>query len=220
MEKTTVIIVDDHPLVREGLSRILQKEQWIEVVDEAENSEQAVMKVAQKNPDVVTVDISLEENMSGIQLIQSLSKRFPSIKIVVISMHESAVFAERSVKAGAHAYVTKKEAGRDIANVIREVLAGKLYIENRLSDRLMHNLLRGGEGETEPDKILSNRELEYYSLLGNGFTASEIARRMSVSINAVESYRRRIKDKLAIDNAALLSRSAVKWVINRGINID
>lgn len=213
MKELTFIIVDDHSLVRIGLKKILEADERIHVVAEAENSEIAIWKIAKHGPDFVTIDISLEEKLTGLTLIKTIASRFPSVKIITLSMHESAVFAERAIRSGAHAYLTKKNADRLIHDVIEKVLEGEIYIEREVSSQMMKSLHLSSAKKSDISALLSDRELEYFTLLGSGYTLSEITEKMHVSSYSVESYRRRIKKKLNIKTAAALHTKSSQWVL-------
>jgi len=212
----SLMIVDDHPLVREGLKQVIERDSRFQVVDEADNAEDTIRKIASREPDLVTVDIGLSGDTSGLELVKAIKERFPGVKTVVISMHEECIYAERSIRAGAMGYLMKKEAIKEVVTALDKIHRGGLYLNERISAAIIEKMIKGGqEYGTSPDVVLSLRELEVYELIGNGFGTGDIARKMNISTNTVESYRRKLKEKLDLKNAGELNKSAVQWVLNR-----
>lgn len=210
-----ILIVDDHPIVREGLSSLLSRQPDFEVCGEADDAPSALRLVDETHPDVVTVDISLERG-SGLDLIQRIAKNNPLIRIVACSLHDETLYAERALHAGALGYVNKHEATRTIVKAIRQALNGKVYLSDRMSERLAQRLIGGrGQVETLPVESLSDRELEVFQMIGNGLTTPEIAKQLHLGVKTVETHRRRIKEKLKLTNAAQLARDAAQWVLER-----
>lgn len=211
-----VLIVDDHPIVREGLSSLLAKQPDFEVCGEAEDIPSALRLVEEMNPHVVTVDISLT-NGSGLELIRRISESHPLIRLVVCTLHHETLYAERALKAGAVGYVNKHEATRTIVQAIRQVLSGKIYLSDSMSERLARRLMTG-EGKLEKSAVesLSDRELEVFQMIGRGLTTVEIASQLHLGVKTIETHRRHIKDKLNLTNTAQLARDAAQWVLERG----
>ncbi|HTI50212.1 MAG TPA: response regulator transcription factor [Planctomycetaceae bacterium] len=215
-QTTRILIVDDHPIVREGLSSLLSKQPDFEVCGEADDVPGALSLVDKTRPHVVTIDISLEIG-SGLDLIRRITKANPSIRLVACSLHDETLYAERALHAGALGYVNKHEATRTIVKAIRQVLDGKVYLSDRMSERLAHRLI-GGRGQVEQSAVeaLSDRELEVFQMIGKGLTTPEIARKLHLGVKTVETHRRRIKEKLNLTNTAQLARDAAQWVLERG----
>lgn len=212
----SLMIVDDHPLVREGLKQVIERDKRFQVVDEADNAEDTIRKIAACEPDMITVDIGLNGDTNGLELVKAIKERFPGIKTIVISMHEEYVYAERSIRAGAMGYLMKKEAIKEVVSALEKIHQGGLYLNERVSAAIIEKMIKGGtEYGKSPDSILSLRELEVYEFIGNGFGTGDIARKMSISTNTVESYRRKLKEKLDLKNAGELNKSAVQWVLSR-----
>lgn len=214
---TRVLIVDDHPIVREGLSSLLSKQPDFEVCGEAEDVPSALSLVGEARPHVVTIDISLKSG-SGLDLIRRITEAAPSIRIVACSLYDETLYAERALQAGALGYVNKHEATRTIVKAIRQVLDGKIYLSDRMSERLAQRLM-GGRGKKVDRPVvetLSDRELEIFQLIGNGLTTPEIARKLHLGVKTVETHRRRIKEKLNLENTAQLARDAAQWVLENG----
>lgn len=211
-----VMIIDDHPLVRQGIAKVLEKEPDMEVVAESGNANEAINLIARNEPAFIIADISLEGEVNGIDLVKAVRERFPSIKVLVLSMFDEAIYAERAIRAGARGYMTKKEAPTNVAGAIRAIMKGELYLTGGISGRIIDKLLHSsGDSTQTPVDILTDREFEIFQLLGNGFGTGEIARRLNLSVNTVESHRKKIKDKLGIKKGPELVKSAVQWVLSQ-----
>lgn len=213
---TRILIVDDHPIVREGLSSLLAKQPDFEVCGEADDVPTALRLIDEAKPDVVTIDISLT-NGSGLDLIRRVAETNSSIQMLVCSLHDETLYAERALHAGAMGYVNKHEATRTIVTAIRQVLDGKVYLSDRMSDRLTLRLI-GGRPQLDRQMVdaLSNRELEVFQMIGNGLTTAEIAQKMHLGVKTIETHRRRIKEKLNLTTTAQLAREAAQWAIECG----
>lgn len=210
-----ILIVDDHPIVREGLASLLSRQPDFEVSGEAEDIPDALKLIDKIKPHVVTIDLSLESG-SGLDLIRRITKRDPSIRLVVCSLHDETLYAERALQAGALGYVNKHEATRTIVKAIRQVLDGKVYLSERMSERMAHRLVGARSKEQLPAvDTLSGRELEIFQMIGNGLTTSEIARTLHLGVKTIETHRRRIKEKLSLATTAQLARDAAQWVLTQ-----
>ena len=209
-----VLIVDDHPVVREGLAAKLAGQPDLEVCGEAEDVAGALALSESARPDVYVVDVSLKGG-DGIDLIKRLKARDGSARVVVWSMHQESLYAERALRAGALAYVHKGQATREILQAIRSALAGRVYLGEDASARLLGRLVGAGgrSAEGPPVESLSDRELEAFRLIGQGLTTEQVAEAMHVSPKTVETYRARIKDKLGVGNVNELIRLAVQWAL-------
>jgi DNA-binding NarL/FixJ family response regulator len=210
-----VLIVDDHPAVREGLAIRLTRQPGLEVCGEADDEGQALKLVATTDPDIVIVDISLKSG-SGIDLIKRIRQRDESIRMLVWSMHPDSLYAERAMRAGAMGYINKEQATDSIVEAIRRVLAGKIYLSESISDRMLHRAVGGDAGalERSPVESLSDRELEALQLVGRGLDRRQMARQMHVSPKTVETYLARIKDKLGLESGRQLVQFAIQWVLD------
>lgn len=210
--KKKVIIVDDHPLMRKGLALTLSVEGGLEICGQVESAEEALEILPTISPDVAVVDISLP-GMSGLELIKHLQVFNPDLKIIVVSRHDEALFAERAIRAGARGYVMKLEAGEVIVDAVNKVLMGGIYVSPEINERLLMGILSGkSNGHNSPLELLSDRELEVFELTGHGIATRDIAERLHLSVKTVESYRARIKNKLDLQNATELLQHAVQWV--------
>jgi DNA-binding NarL/FixJ family response regulator len=210
--KKKVLVVDDHPIVREGLADLINKEKDVVVCGWAENIPQALKSIKVLKPDIVTVDISLE-NVSGLELIKDIKVRFPDLPILALSMHEESYYAERALRAGAKGYLTKREATKKVIEAIRRVLDGQLYLSEKMKEELLHSLLTGNtrNAESSPIDRLTDRELQVFSLLGQGRGTRQIAEQLYVSVKTVDTYRSRIKEKLNLTSSSQLLQLAFQW---------
>lgn len=207
-----VLIVDDHPLVRERLAQLINAHADLKVCGEADDREPALAMIATTEPHLVLLDLSLKSS-HGLEFIKDISAQRPGVLILVVSMHDESLFAERSFRAGAHGYITKQEATRNIIVAIRRVLAGELYISESMSHKVLQRILPGQSAATIPAiETLSDRELEVLRLLGRGQTTGEIAASLHVEPSTIETYRGRIKRKLHIPDGSELLKYAINWV--------
>jgi DNA-binding NarL/FixJ family response regulator len=211
-----ILIVDDHPIVRRGLAQLIGDEPDLEVCGEAGDVPEALRLVNETQPDLVLIDISLRDG-NGIELIKQLKSRDEGLRMLVSSMHDESLFAERCLRAGAKGYISKEEAAEKVVGAIRTVLQGKIYLSAYLADNLLHRMI-GGEDSLEHSPIdsLSDRELEVFGLIGQGLTTRKIAEKLHLSPKTVETYRENIKSKLNLKNAAELNRHAVQWALENG----
>ena len=214
--KYKVLIVDDHPLMRKGLALTLITEGDMDVISQCDSAEDAMDQLEKLEPDVAIVDISLP-GMSGLELIKHLQVFKPQLKIVVVSRHDEALYAERAIRAGARGYVMKLEAGEVIVDAIQRVMNGGIYVSQEINERLLMGMLNGKNlHSSSPLELLSDRELEVFELTGHGMATRDIAERLHLSVKTVESYRARIKNKLDLNNATELMQHAVQWVESSG----
>ena len=213
---TRVLIVDDHPIVREGLASLLSKQLDFEVCGEVDDVASALRLISEAKPHVVTVDISLK-NSSGLDLIRRIAAHDESIRIVACSLFDEKLYAERALHAGAMGYVNKHEATRTIVKAIRQVLEGKTYLSEPMKDLLAQRMIGKRDQRSRPVmEMLSDRELQVFEMIGEGLTTREIARHLHVAVKTVETHRRRIKTKLGLKTAAQLSRDAAHWAVSKG----
>jgi len=211
------VIVDDHPLFRKGLEQLINAEGDLAVCGDAGNAAQAMSVIRQLEPDLVIVDVSLP-GANGIELIKNIRAEFRHLPILVLSMHDESLYALRSLRAGAQGYVMKQEALNDVVKAIREILAGRPYLSQAMSAKLIVNYAGkpNGNASKATDK-LSDRELEILELIGKGHEVRDIASELHLSPKTVETHRAHIKEKLKLANARQVARFAVQWVDERGI---
>ena len=209
--KHCVFIVDDHPLVREGLTNLINRQSDLIVCGEAKDSAGAIDGIAKERPDVAIIDISLT-NESGLELIKHLVRQFPQVALIVLSMHDEALYAERALRAGARGYVMKHEMSKNVLASIRRVIGGEVYVSERIVNRMALRLVSSGQKlARSPVERLSDRELEIFQLLGQGRTPSEIAGDLNLSLKTVQAYCARAKDKFGVTSLTELLRAAIRW---------
>jgi DNA-binding NarL/FixJ family response regulator len=210
--KTRIYIVDDHALIRRGLTTLINGEPDMEVCGQAEDASTALQEIIKLQPDLLTVDISLRGN-SGLELIKNIKAFNPKIQILVLSMHHESVYALRVLKAGARAYVMKQDVISKVVEAIRRIRNGQLYVSDDIATQMLNRLVGGETGEeSSPVAMLSDRELEIVNLIGNGLLTREIAAKLHVSVKTVETHRAHIKEKLNLRNATQLVQFCVRWV--------
>ena len=207
-----ILIVEDHPVFREGLAQLIGQEQDLAVCGQAENVAQAIKAVATLKPDLVLVDISLP-GKSGLELIKDLQALHPDTSVLVISMHEETLYAERILRAGGRGYIMKQETPESMLRAIRQVLGGQMYISAKMSPRILATLSgRRSKNHDSPIGRLSDREFEVLDLLGQGKDSHAIARQLHLSFKTVDAHRARIKEKLSLKSATELICYAARWV--------
>ncbi len=206
-----IFLVDDHPLVREWLTTLIEQQPDLAVCGEAETAPQAMQSIEALRPEVAIVDISLKDS-SGIELIKNLKQVCPEVAVLVLTMHEESHYADRALRAGARGYIMKRETTRKVVDAIRQVLEGKLYVSESLAAAMAVRFVEGKTLATDtPIEQLSDRELEVFELLGQGRGTRQIAESLRVSVKTVQAYCARIKEKLNLGNASELLREAVRW---------
>ncbi len=206
-----VIVVDDHPLMRKGVSQLIEQEKDLTVVGEAEDAAKAITVIEKNAPDIVLVDITLNGS-SGIELIKNIKARFPKLKMLVLSMHDESVYAHRALRAGASGYIMKQEGTECVLVALRKVLRGEVYLSERLGNRMLQTAIGGKKVTTSPVEELSDRELEVFSLIGQGHGTRPIAEKLHLSVKTIESHRAHIKEKLHLASASELVHQAIQWV--------
>jgi len=214
-QKHKIFIVDDHPIVRKGLSQLINQEADLVVCGEAASAQSALETLKKLKPDLAIVDISLK-GVDGIELIKQMKVRYSNLPVLVVSMHDESLFAERALRVGARGYIMKQEAIEMMMEAIRKVLRGELYISERVSATIVKKFIDGkSESTSSPEELLSDRELEVFQLIGQGIGTREIAEQLHVSVKTVEAYRANIKEKLSLKNGTELLKHAMHWVESR-----
>jgi DNA-binding NarL/FixJ family response regulator len=212
-KRVKILIVDDHPLIREGLIAQISAQSDLEVCGEAEGAEDAITEFGRRNPDLVLVDISLK-NGHGLELIKQIKLHSPETKILVISAYDESFYAERSLRAGALGYISKQECRENVILAIRTVLDGRRYLSAQMTDQLIGMAVGGREQSlTSSVEKLTDRELEVYQLIGQAQTTSSIAKQLHLSPHTIDSHREKIKAKLGLKNGAELTRHALQWIL-------
>ena len=210
--KTRILIVDDHPLVRQGLAELINNEQDLTICGQAEDAHEALRIIKKLMPHMAIVDISLKET-SGMELIKDIKARYPSLLVLALSMHDESLYAERALRAGAQGYIMKAEATENVIKAIRKVLNDQIYVSDRMAAKMVRKLV-----SSEPDvgasaiERLSDRELEVFHLIGQGYGTRQISERLHLSIKTIETYRAHIKEKLNLADATELLQYAIQWV--------
>ncbi len=206
-----ILVVDDHPIVRDGLKTIINSQQDMNVCGEADSGFDAMKTIAELDPDIIIVDISLKFS-DGIELTKSIKSRYPKLSVIVFSIHDESVYAERALLAGAKGYLMKDAGSDKVINAIRTVISGDIYVSPTISKRFMHQIAGEKVGDyNTPIENLSDRELEIFKLIGQGYKSSHIAAQLHLSPKTIETYRSRIKLKLNLTNAAELLQYSIKW---------
>lgn len=210
-----VLIVDDHPLVRSGFVQLISDEPDLEVCGEADNENAAMQLVERERPDLVIIDLFLSGG-SGLNLIERIKAHCGSAYMLVVSMHDESLFADRVLAAGALGYLNKQEAPSNIIKAIRRVLQGKVYLSDEMTGRVLDGLAGGAAQSTQsPLQRLSNRELEVFELIGRGMTTGKIGDHLKLSTKTIETHRENIKRKLALASGQELTRRAMHWLMER-----
>lgn len=215
VKKHKILVVDDHPVVRRGLRELIADESDLEVCGEADDVAQAVRQVQATRPDVVVVDLTLKSG-HGLDLIQKIKALDHRIKVLVSSMHDESLFAERAIRAGAMGYISKQESPKNIIEAMRQVIRGEIYLSPRMANRLLHRIAAGEPLDKPPIESLSDRELEVFEMIGRGLSTKRIAGKLGLSHKTVESHREKIKAKLNLTNSSELTCHATQWVLQNG----
>jgi DNA-binding NarL/FixJ family response regulator len=210
-KRARILLVDDHPLVRERLTEIINREADLIVCGEAEDRHEALAAIPAKQPDLAIIDLSLKSS-DGLELIKDIRPRWPELRVLVVSMHDESLYAERVIRAGALGFITKQEATRKILVAIRRVLAGTIYLNENIACHIISRLTSHAPtvGATPPE-LLSDRELKVFGMTGRGLNISEIADRLHIAVKTVETYRARIKEKLKLKDSSELLQLAISW---------
>lgn len=208
--RTRILVVDDHPIVRLGIRQMLAAEPDLDVCAEAESADAAKQLIVDAHPDLAIIDLSLAEG-TGLDLIRSLRESMPTMPVLVLSMHDEALFAERVLRAGARGYIMKREAITGLVRAIRQVLSGRIYVSEGMAQAVLERLGHDGAALDNPLANLTDRELEVFDLIGRGQSTGAIAEQMGVSIKTIETYRSNIKTKLNLKDATDLIRFAATW---------
>ena len=212
--KKTVLVVDDHPLMRQGLALLINQQQDMQVCGEAEEAQAAMHAIAQLRPDIMILDISLS-GPDGLELLKNIRATNPDLPVLILSMHDEAIYAERALRARANGYIMKQEATEKVLVAVRRILNGEVYLSESMSNKMLQQYI-GGAPSMIPSRIasLSDRELEVFRLIGEGRATREIAEELHLSVKTVETYQAHIKEKLALRSGRELIQHAIQWKIN------
>lgn len=211
--KKRVFVVDDHPIVRQGLALLINRESDLAVVGEAEDAQNAMQAVMSAKPDILIVDISLN-GPDGLDLLKNVRTKYPELPVLILSMHDESIYAERALRAGAQGYIMKQEATEKVLVAIRRILSHEIYISERIANRMLQRYI-GSRGTGRPYSVadLTDRELEVFRLIGEGHSTRQIAEELHISVKTVESYQAHIKEKLSLRSARELVQHAIQWSI-------
>lgn len=207
--KKTVFIVDDHPLLRQGLAMLINREPDLAVCGEAEEAHTAMKALAARRPDILIADISLN-GPDGLDLLKNLRAYYPDLPVLILSMHDESIYAERALRAHANGYIMKQEATEKVLVAIRRILAGDIYLSDRAARKLLHQYINGSSTARSELSMLSDRELEVFRLIGEGHSTRQIAEELHLSVKTVETYQAHIKEKLSLHSGRELVQRAIQ----------
>ncbi len=208
---TRIMIVDDHPALCEGLGHRIDAQPDLEVCGQAADVDEALAKIGDLHPEVIIVDIALK-NSDGLELIKSVDKRYKHVRTLVHSMYEEAVYADRCLHAGAMGYLNKEADPNEVIKAIREIRDGRVYVSAAMTRQIVSRTVKGGEPQADPIDTLTDRQLEIFRLLGEGYNSHQLAERLCISVHTVDTHRDNIKRKLNVDSGSEVNRRAVLWV--------
>jgi len=211
-----VVLVEDHKMFREWLGHMISMEDAFEVCGEADNIRDALTMIKEKQPDIAIVDITLRGGSSGLELIKDLKAHGITIPVLVLSMHDEELYAERVLRAGAKGYITKHEASSTLVKAIRQVLSGQVYLGEKMTAAILGKMTGHKSSSASGLESLADRELEVFQLIGKGYNAREIANQLHLGETTIDTYRARIKEKLRLRNAAELYSRAAQWLRDHG----
>lgn len=212
-KKYRVLLVDDHPIVRQGLGLLIDREADLSVCGEADGAHSAFHAIETLRPDIVLLDISLN-GPDGLEVLKEIRMKSGSLPLLILSMHDESIYAERAMRAGANGYIMKQEATEKVLIAIRRILQGDVYLSDRLTTTMLQQYVRGGaHTKSSPLLNLTDRELEVFRLIGEGHGTRQIADELHLSVKTIESYQAHIKEKLALRNARELVQHAIEWTV-------
>lgn len=209
--RTKVLIVDDHPMMREGLASLLSHERDLQVCGQASTAGEALDLVRTEKPQLVLADITLPDK-SGLELLKDILALEPATSVLAISMHDESLYADRVLRAGGRGYIMKQEGGKKLLAAIRQVLEGKIYVSEKMSARILEIFSGARSDSSSPVQQLTDREFEVFQLIGQGLDVKEIASRLHLSVKTAEVHRTNIKQKLQLKSVGELIRHAVRWI--------
>jgi len=208
-----VFVADDHPIIRQGMVLLISQDPGLMVCGQAEKPSEVLRTIPKAQPDIAILDLSFGEGIEGLQLVRQLRENYPKLFILVLSMHDESVFAERLLRAGANGYIMKQEAADKILTAVHQVLKGEGYMSDKMKEKLLRRVTGGKTYISgSPLDSLSNREIEVFGLIGQGFGTRKIAETLHLSIKTIETHREHIKEKLEIGNSSELVHQAVQWL--------
>jgi len=216
IRKRTVFIVDDHPLLRQGLALLINRENDLAVCGEAQEAQTAMHAISQYQPDILIVDISLN-GPDGLDLLKNIRNSYPGLPVLILSMHDEATYAERALRARANGYIMKQEATEKVLVAVRRILNGEVYLSDRIANKLLRQYIGGASTALQSRlNALSDRELEVFRSIGEGRSTRQIADELHLSVKTVETYQAHLKEKLALRSGRELIQHAIQWKLNEG----
>jgi DNA-binding NarL/FixJ family response regulator len=219
-KQSRVIVVDDHPIVRQGLTQMINRDGDLIVCGEAEEARSALQAIATLSPDIVVIDISLN-GPSGLEILKTIRQTDPALRVLILSMHDEMVYAERALRAGANGYIMKQEATEMVLVALRRILGGEVYVSNRVANRMLRQLVGGAPSSRKsPVDDLTDRELEVFRLIGEGHGTRQISDELHLSVKTVETYQSHIKEKMGLRNARELVQYAIQWAISESGSVE
>ena len=214
--KTRVLLVDDHPLTRHGMKALISQQPNLEIVGEADSAPRALELVEKLKPNLAVVDITLRST-NGIELTKGMRAQSPDLQVLIVSMHDENLYAERALRAGAMGYLMKHEASEKIIAAIQRIQQGEIYLSDRIKEKMLHRFVNHKTDElVSPIDTLSDREMEVFQLIGNGYGTRLIAQQLNLSIKTIDSYREHLKLKLNLESGSELVRYAIQWMKSQG----
>jgi len=210
-----IFIVDDHRIVLDGLESLLNREEDMVVCGMAEDAGDAIASFEKLRPDIAIIDIGLRKSINGIELTRAIHNRYSDIKCLVLSQSDEEIYSERAIRAGAMGYVMKSEATKTLVGAIRQVMKGGIYLSENMKSKILLDVLHNRPGKTDPLEMLSDRELEIFMLMGEGYKSSDIARKLQVSVKTVDTHRFHIKEKFNFKSVSDVVKYAIEWSKSR-----
>ena len=212
-KKSRVLLVDDHPIVRQGLALLIDREHDLSVCGEAEDAHSTFHAIATLRPDMVILDISLN-GPDGLDVLKEIRAKTTSLPVLILSMHDESIYAERAMRAGANGFIMKQEAAEKVLVAIRRILQGQVYLSDRLTNTILRHYVHGASpARSSPLLNLTDRELEVFRLIGKGHGTRQIADELYLSVKTIESYQAHIKEKLVLRNSRELVQHAIEWIV-------
>jgi len=214
--KGRVLVVDDHPLIRHGMRALISQQPDLEIVGEADSAPRALELVEKLAPNLAIIDLTLRST-NGIELTKAVRARSPELRVLIVSMHDENLYAERALRAGAMGYLMKHEASEKIIAALQRILQGEVYLSDRIKERMLHRLVnRKSDEAASPVDTLSDREMQVFQLIGNGYGTRAIAEQLNLSVKTIDSYREHLKLKLNLESGADLAHFAIQWMKSQG----
>jgi DNA-binding NarL/FixJ family response regulator len=212
-KKTRIFVVDDHPLMRDGLALLISSEDDLQICGASASMKDALKQLPTADPDLMVVDLALKDGL-GLDLIKAVKERYPKVRMLVVSAYDENLYAERALRNGASGYVNKQECDTTLLAAIRTVLAGRRYVSESILQRLLSQAIDGPDSTGDPVERLTDRELEIFRLIGKGVSPAEIARQLHISPHTIDSHREKMRHKLGVETGRELMQRAMRWALD------